>query len=95
MNIQEGPEKISVFNIPNRSTGAVEAYNGVLGRNIPPHPHFFRFILCLRNQEWQKAKLVKMIVESGGGAGPNRKGKSKVSVGKFLQFRFHFDFIES
>lgn len=77
---QEGPENISVFNIPNRSTGAVEAYNGVLGREIPAHAHFFRFVLGLRNQEWQKAKTVKSLVQSGGATGRDRRGKSKVST---------------
>lgn len=62
-----------------RSTGAVECYNGVMGRNISSHASFFRFVLGLRYQENVKAKMVKSIVESGGATGPTRKGKSKVS----------------
>lgn len=80
VKLQEGPDKISVFGIPNRSTGAVEVTNGVFGKNIPAHAHFFRFVLALRTQEWHKAKMAKSIVNSGGETCPARKGKSKVRI---------------
>lgn len=68
-----------MFDIVNRSTGAVEANNGVMGKSIPPHAHFFRFLLSLRMVEWSKAKFVKHLVASGGQTAPDKKGKSKVS----------------
>lgn len=54
-----------------------------MGKCIPTHGSFFRFILALRYQEWLKAKQVRSSAESGGSTGPIRKGKSKVG-------HFHF-----
>lgn len=42
---QEGPQSISVWNLGNRTTCAVEAINGVIGRGIPGNSNFI--ISCI------------------------------------------------
>lgn len=56
MNIQEGPEKISVFNLWTRTTGCLEAYNGTLGKRIHSKGHFFKFIEVLLDEEFRKCR---------------------------------------
>lgn len=75
---QEGPESISVFGLTYRTTGSLEAFNGVLGKNIPPRAHFFRFVRHLLVQERNKAIAVNKLVESGG-ASFNKRLSSKVN----------------
>lgn len=45
---QEGPESISVWLLETRTTCAVEALNGVLGRGIASHPNFFNFVTYIK-----------------------------------------------
>lgn len=37
-----------------RTTSALEAFNSVLNRSLPPHANFFKFIECLKNHEFSK-----------------------------------------
>lgn len=54
-NIKEGPEKISVYRRETRTTCAVEAYNGVIGRKIKNHANFFVFVEALQKEEFSKS----------------------------------------
>lgn len=67
-----------MFDLEHRTTGALESFNGVLGRSIPNHSNFFRFVHALRLQEQKKAYDVNVIVESGGGVGIKKKLLSEV-----------------
>lgn len=53
---KEGPGNISVFNKWTRTTGALEAYNGVLGRKIVGKSHFFKFVKVLLDEEYRKCR---------------------------------------
>lgn len=63
---KEGPDSISVFNKNNRTTCAVEAYNGVLGKSIQGGTTFFRFVEALRSEEFARWKAFRDHAESGG-----------------------------
>lgn len=72
-------EQISVYGLPKRSTGAVEAHNGVLGRNIPVKGGFFKTLRALRMQDEKRFLAVETIIKSGGGEGSKKKMESQVS----------------
>lgn len=55
LNMKEGPEKISVYGRETRTTCAVEAYNGVIGRKIMNHANFFVFVEALQKEEFSKS----------------------------------------
>ena len=86
---QEGADRISVYDILNRTQGAVEATNGVLGKAIPKHCQFFKFLLHLLEQEAKKAVQVAILVESGGASAPKKKCKDAVII-DYLYFSFQF-----
>lgn len=44
---QEKPETISVYKLPNRTNNSLEAFNGVLGKKLQKHGHFFKFVATL------------------------------------------------
>lgn len=54
---QEGPKSISVWKLENRTTCAVEAINGVIGRGIPGSSNFFNFVHFL--QRFELARGIK------------------------------------
>lgn len=54
--LQEGPAVISVFKMFTRTTGALESYNGTLGRKIVKHGHFFKFVKVLIDEEFEKCR---------------------------------------
>lgn len=77
--IKEGPEKISVFKQHTRTTCAVEAYNGAIGRNIQGGLKFFRFVDALRSEEFARWKEFRDHVNSGGDVtNSNRKSATVV-----------------
>lgn len=39
-----------------RTTGALEAYNGVLGRKIVGKSHFLKFVKVLLDEEYRKCR---------------------------------------
>lgn len=53
--IKEGPSSICVFKRETRTTGAAEAYNGVIGKKIKSHPSFFVFVESLQKEEFSKS----------------------------------------
>lgn len=58
-----------------RTTSALEAYNGVLGRQIQKKGNFFRFVETLREEEYEKSKKFEVLIESGGTVGAKRSTK--------------------
>lgn len=84
---QEGPENISVFNKWTRTTGALEAYNGVLGRKIIGKSHFFKFVKVLLDEEYRKCRELHSILHG-------RDDKRKSRSNKY-QVICHFSFLHS
>lgn len=76
---QEGPDKITVFDLIHRTTGSVEAYNGVLNALIPTKSNFFQFITKLQSNEQKKAFDANLLAASGGESAEAQKLKIKVS----------------
>lgn len=64
-NLQEGPEKISVFNLRTRTTSALESYNARLGGKIAGKANFFKFAKCLIEEEAVKVKEFRELIRSG------------------------------
>lgn len=60
------PEHFSLFKLTTRTTSALEAYNGVLGRLIQKRGNFFKFVEVLRDEEYEKSKNFSTLIESGG-----------------------------
>lgn len=74
---QEGAEKISVFNLWTRTTGALEAYNGSLGRKIIKRGHFFKFVRVLLDEEFKKSRSFDSLLQ---GRDDRRKKSDKYTV---------------
>lgn len=53
--VKEGPSSICVYQKETRTTGAVEAYNGVIGKKMKAHPPFFSFVESLQKEEFSKS----------------------------------------
>lgn len=53
--LKEGPESISVYKKETRTTCAVEANNGVLGKKWKSHASFFVFVEALQREEFSKS----------------------------------------
>lgn len=77
---KESPETISVFELTARTTNALEAFNGVLGKTIPKRSHFFRFVHSLLKIEREKAYEVQTLIATGGASAPVKKSSSAVSI---------------
>ncbi|XP_044317503.1 uncharacterized protein LOC123038074 isoform X1 [Drosophila rhopaloa] len=63
---KEGPENISVFKRSTRTTGSVEAYNLNLGNKIRAKGHFFKFVQCLIDAEFEKSREFALLFQNGG-----------------------------
>ena len=72
-----GCNNFSVFNQKTRTTSAVEAYNGVLGRYAEKHCHFFKFVGLIRNEEFYKSRHFAILCESGGSLSKKRRRLNK------------------
>lgn len=57
-SLQEGAKSISVWKLETRTTCAVEAINGVLGRGIPGNSNFFNFVFFI--QKFELARSIKL-----------------------------------
>lgn len=62
--MQEGPEKISVFEQTTRTNAAVEAYNGYIGKIIQSHPNLFALVKKLREEEFAKSREFDLLLKS-------------------------------
>lgn len=62
--MQEGPEKISVFEQTTRTNAAVEAYNGYIGKLIQTHPNLFALVKKLREEEFTKSRDFDLLLKS-------------------------------
>ena len=60
-----------------RTTSAVEAYNGVLGRIVQRNLNFFKFVKAIKSEEFSKGKDFQLLVNSGGAMGSNKICKLK------------------
>lgn len=49
-----------------RTTSSLEAYNGVLGKIIQAKGGFYKFVSSIREEEFSKARDLKMLIDSGG-----------------------------
>lgn len=77
--IQVSCKNFTVHNQDTRTTSAVEAYNGILGRSAEKNGHFFKFVRIIRDEEFFKSRHFAMLCESGGSLA---KKKRKSSVEK-------------
>lgn len=80
--LQEGPEKISVFKLQNRTTSALEAYNGVLGKKVVNKGNFYKFVELIQEIEFEKGRDFDLLIESGGAV--VREKKRNVNLIQFL-----------
>ncbi|XP_039501310.1 uncharacterized protein LOC120457861 [Drosophila santomea] len=64
--IKEGPKNISVFKRSTRTTGSVEAYNLNLGNKIRAKGHFFKFVECIIDAEYEKSREFALLFQNGG-----------------------------
>lgn len=77
--MKEGPERITVFDLVHRTTGSVEAYNGVLGKLIPAKSNLFQFVSKLQLHEEKKAFDANLLDTSGGESAESKKAKSTIN----------------
>lgn len=77
---KEGPAAISVFNRKIRTTSSVEAYNGQLGRIIAKKGHFFKFVECLRTEEFSKSVHMRSLINTGGATKSVNRKKNDVVI---------------
>lgn len=61
-----------------RTTSAIEAYNGVLGRTLPKSGNFFKFTKTIQDEEFMKSRDFEILVESGGTVGTKIRRKHSV-----------------
>lgn len=71
--LQEGANTISVFGRQTRTTNALEAYNGVIGKRMPKKGQFFRFLKVLLQEEYNKCKEFSDLIRTGGETGRKRR----------------------
>lgn len=68
----------------SRTTNALEAYNGHLGRRVNAKGHFFRFVLVLLEEEFAKARDFHVAIQTGGASSqtsqPAKRRKYMVSI---------------
>ncbi|KAL7726716.1 hypothetical protein ACLKA6_012793 [Drosophila palustris] len=71
--MKEGPENITVFKRTTRTTGSLEAQNGVLGKRLMKHGNFFKFVSYLLTYEYTKSREFDLLIKSGGATAPSKK----------------------
>lgn len=76
---QEGASNISVFGRHTRTTCAIEAYNGVIGRKIRGNTNIFRFIDALLQEEFARSVEFGTHLRSGGDIRSNKRAIYRVS----------------
>lgn len=64
--MQETPETISVYKRCNRTTSALEAYNGVLRKRIIKKGNFYKFVRAILDEEFIKSVELDQLIDSGG-----------------------------
>lgn len=79
---------ISVYDRIARTTNALEAYNGALGKKMDKKGHFFTFVSFLQHEEYQKSYEFGELIKSGGRSELGRKRKR-------VRILSLFNFIES
>lgn len=79
-SFQVGPNAISVYGLNMRTTCAIEAYNGVLGRRIMGKSNFYLFMRELLKEELAKFLEWRDNITTGGWAGIPRKNAHSVSI---------------
>ncbi|XP_033250714.1 uncharacterized protein LOC117189746 isoform X2 [Drosophila miranda] len=72
---KEGPKSISVFKRSTRTTSSVEAYNLNLGNKIRANGHFFKFVQCLIDAEYEKSREFALLFQNGGNGNQTQKKK--------------------
>lgn len=78
-----------MFKLESRTTNAVEAYNGTLGRKIIGKSNFYKFVEAMRDEEYAKSKDMRDFADAGG-LGRAKKTRAYYTVGcKFILY-FYF-----
>lgn len=62
---REGPSNISVFNEDIRTTAGLEAYNGVLSKNMKHKASFYVFVRKLQEEEVFRTIEFRNLISSG------------------------------
>lgn len=89
--LQESAENITVFGVTIHTTCSVEAYNGVLGKNIRGQSTFFKFVEAIKFEADAKSLELKGYKDSGGELRSDRKKQNKVSY--YLNQNFIFSLV--
>lgn len=82
--MQEGPEHISAFKRSTRTTSSVEAYNLNLGNKIRAKGHFFKFVECIIDAEYEKSREFALLFQNGGIGNQDKPKKLRASYYNFL-----------
>lgn len=64
-----------MYGSSTRTTSALEAYNGVLGRLISKHGNFFKFVRILQSEELAKGRDFALLISSGGACVKSKRRK--------------------
>lgn len=67
-----------MHNRQTRTTNALEAYNGVIGRRMAKKGQFFAFLKVLLQEEFVKCKEFSDLLRTGGQTG--RKRRKRVCI---------------
>lgn len=66
-----------------RTTCSLEAYNGVLNKNVVNKGHFFSFVHDMRNEEYIKREEFATFLESGAKTANYRRIEYRVNCLNF------------
>lgn len=72
--------------LATRTTGSLEAQNGVLGKILMKRGSFYKFVAYLLDHEYSKAREFVLLIDSGGMTGPERKKKNRVNMRSYAYF---------
>ncbi|XP_075154199.1 uncharacterized protein LOC142227589 [Haematobia irritans] len=75
-----GHHNISVYKKDIRTTSAVEAYNGVMGKLIEKNGNFFKFVEAIRKEEYFKSRSFQMLCDIGVPVKKKKKRSSKEAI---------------
>lgn len=92
LSIKVGCENFSVYRQNTRTTSAVEAYNGVLGKSIDKNGNFFKFTKAIRKEEFFKSRHFAMLADGGC---CTKKQRKKNSIEKDVRIKDATDLLDS
>lgn len=86
--INEGPEVISVFRKATRTNSGLEGNNSQLSRRFDKHGSFFKFVSCLRDEDFMKTVEMEQLCKGVEPRPKKKKIRVCIYLYKFSYFRF-------